>query len=86
LHLEAPSGSAVAGARWDFSPLLNARNAGIGPVCELPLRDRPKFDNLSELEVCQQVRICGRWVRDRFHGHNELHPISSIEILQREVA
>jgi hypothetical protein len=50
-------------------------------VCELPLRDRPRFNNLAELEVSQQVRVCGRWVRDRLHGHNELHPVSSIDVL-----
>lgn len=86
LHLEAPRDSAAdasAGSpKWECQPLLNERNAAVGLVCELPLRDRPNFSNLSELEVCLLVRVCGRWVRDRLHGHNELHPISSIEILR----
>lgn len=86
LHLEPDLDAAPAGSNWDCSPLLKARNAGIGLVCELPLRDRPKFNNLSQLEVCQQVRVCGRWVRDRFHGHNELHPITSIDILRSDAA
>jgi hypothetical protein len=78
LNLEASAG----GGRWACDELLNERNATLGLVCELPLREREHFSNLSELRASQQVRVCGRWVCDRAHGHNELHPISSIEILR----
>jgi hypothetical protein len=77
LNLEAPG----AGEQWECDQLLNERNAALGLVCELPLRDRENFSNLSELRVSQQVRVCGRWVCDRVHGHNELHPITSVEIV-----
>lgn len=78
LNLEAPEG----GGRWECDELLNERNATLGLVCELPLTERENFRNLSELRASQQVRVCGRWVCDRVHGHNELHPISSIEIVR----
>jgi hypothetical protein len=85
IHLKPPSSKpdprSGAEPAWDCAPLLNERNREIGLVCELPLGDRPRFDNLTELRTCLEVRICGRWVCDRGHGHNELHPISSIEIL-----
>jgi hypothetical protein len=85
IHLKPPTSMRDRGsgaeADWDCASLLNERNREIGLVCELPLSDRPKFDNLTELRTGLEVRICGRWVCDRGHGHNELHPISSIEIL-----
>jgi len=87
LHLRPPNSQgdrrmSAEVESWECAALLNERNSEIGLVCELPLRDRPRFDNLPELRTCLHVRICGRWVCDRLHGHNELHPVSSIEILR----
>lgn len=60
--------------------LLNPRNNG-RLVCEIPLADRRNFNNLHQLQVCRRIEIRGRYVRDRSHGWNELHPVSAITIL-----
>jgi hypothetical protein len=57
LHLRPPrsaGGETAVEGDWDCASLLNERNQG-SLVCELPLRDRPKFDNLEQLSVEREV-------------------------------
>ncbi|KKR35516.1 MAG: hypothetical protein UT67_C0001G0021 [Candidatus Magasanikbacteria bacterium GW2011_GWA2_40_10] len=43
-----------------------------------PIRDN--FPILPDLGVGDKVKICGRWVYDRAHDHNEIHPANWVEI------
>jgi hypothetical protein len=67
------------GGEGDCRRLMNEGNTQ-GLVCEIPLGDRPRFDNLHLLRRCLTVTVRGRWVLDRAHGWHELHPVSRLDI------
>ncbi|MBI4457917.1 hypothetical protein HY633_03065 [Candidatus Uhrbacteria bacterium] len=46
---------------------------------------RPNFPILPDLAIGDLVKVCGRWVYDRSHDHNEVHPARWVEILQEAV-
>lgn len=44
---------------------------------------RNNFSVLHELADGDLVRVCGRWVYDRAHDHNEIHPARWVEIIKQ---
>ncbi len=42
---------------------------------------RKNFPILSDLRDGDEVRVCGAWVFDRSHPHNEIHPATRLDIL-----
>jgi hypothetical protein len=47
---------------------------------------RKNFPILPDLALHDRVRVCGRWVFDRGHGHNEIHPARCLEFLPEGAA
>ncbi|MEK9152798.1 MAG: hypothetical protein AAB692_05540 [Patescibacteria group bacterium] len=43
---------------------------------------RPNFPILPDIAIGDRVKVCGRWVYDRAHDHNEIHPARWVEILE----
>ncbi len=51
-------------------------------VVEVDEPIRKNFPVVYDLARGDCVRVCGRWVYDRGHDHNEIHPARWIEILK----
>ena len=51
-------------------------------VVEIDEPIRGFFPVISDLATGDTVRVCGRWVYDRGHDHNEVHPARWVEILR----
>jgi hypothetical protein len=74
-----------------IAPLVNYHNFLAGPGgseapdgidIEVPIADRPQFQNLmSQLRPNMEVKVCGHWVADMHMLWNELHPMTSLSIL-----
>jgi hypothetical protein len=72
-------------------PLVNYHNFAPGPGgteppngidIESPLSDRPQFSaTFAQLRPGIEVNVCGRWVADMHMLWNELHPLTSINLL-----
>ncbi len=43
---------------------------------------RGNFPIIPDLAVGDTVKVCGQWVYDRAHDHNEIHPARWVEILK----
>lgn len=56
---------------------INAHNWILVEIDD-PIRDN--FPILPDLGVGDKVKICGEWVFDRAHDHNEIHPANWVEI------
>ncbi len=52
-------------------------------VVEVDEWDRGSFPILPDLAPGDRVRVCGRWVYDRGHDHNEIHPARWIQFIDR---
>lgn len=50
-------------------------------VVEVDEWDRRNFPILPDLIPGDRIRVCGRWVYDRGHDHNEIHPARWIEFI-----
>lgn len=50
-------------------------------VVEIDENIRGNFPIIPELAIGDHVLVCGRWVYDRGHDHNEIHPARWIEFL-----
>ncbi|HTK05194.1 MAG TPA: hypothetical protein VL500_06410 [Candidatus Eisenbacteria bacterium] len=50
-------------------------------VVEVDENIRGYFPIIPELAIGDHVLVCGRWVYDRGHDHNEIHPARWIEFL-----
>lgn len=48
-----------------------------------PMGIRDNFPILPEVKIGDLVMVCGRWVYDRAHDHNEIHPTRWLQILKR---
>lgn len=59
---------------------INGRNILVVEIDE-PLREN--FFILPDLALGDTIKVCGRWVYDRPHNHNEIHPARWMEILQK---
>jgi hypothetical protein len=73
-----------------IAPLTNYHNFQPGPGgsespagidMEVPLADRGLFPNLNQLRIGTRITVCGRWVADMHQLWNELHPVTSLQIL-----
>ena len=51
-------------------------------VVEIDQPIRRNFPVVYDLAKGDLIRVCGRWVYDRGHDHNEIHPATWIEILR----
>lgn len=51
-------------------------------VVEVDEWDRQSFPILPDLLPGDRIRVCGRWVYDRGHDHNEIHPARWIEFIR----
>lgn len=74
---------------------FNEQGGTLGPpngiVVELPPADRystsitpdglPAYLTLQKLQVGDEMRVCGRWVTDTRDYWNELHPVTSMQLL-----
>ena len=75
-----------------IAPLTNYHNFEPGPGgsespsgldIEVPLADRGAFQSkLDQLRIGSRVTVCGRWVADMHQFWNELHPMTSLTILE----
>ena len=85
-----PSVTPPAGSR-SIPSLVNYHNFEPGPGgtdppggidVEIPLKDRPMFlAQITRLRMGMQVKVCGHWVADMHQLWNELHPVTSLDIL-----
>ena len=66
----------------NFSPGPGGTPPPNGIDVEIPPFDRgPFIDAIKALRVGTRVRVCGQWVADMHMLWNELHPVSSLEVL-----
>ena len=67
----------------NFEPGPGGSESPSGVDVEVPLSDRGLFaTQLAELRVNDRVRVCGHWVADMHQFWNELHPMTSLVILE----
>jgi len=62
--------------RMCYKRLLVEVDGGPGDI-------RGNFPVLAEIRNGDLVMVCGRWVYDRAHDHNEIHPARWIKIIKR---
>jgi ELWxxDGT repeat protein len=66
----------------NFQPGPGGSEPPSGLDIEIPLADRGLFlPTLEKLRIGTTVEVCGRWVADMHQSWNELHPVTSITIL-----
>ncbi len=52
-------------------------------VVEIDEPIRNNFPIANDLANGDRVKVCGRWVYDRAHDHNEIHPANWVEIMKK---
>jgi hypothetical protein len=66
----------------NFQPGPGGSESPAGIDIEVPLADRAIFlPKLAQLRIGTKVKVCGRWVADMHQFWNELHPVTSLDIL-----
>lgn len=51
-------------------------------LVEIDENIRKNFPIIPDLAIGDTVKVCGEWVYDRAHDHNEIHPAHWVEILE----